>query len=110
MKSTCLEDFKEMYSWNFIVCCFLIVLAPLTILILIIIFVWAQINHISHTIKYPTMWAYGRNYHVDVKKQSIDCDIMFFFKQYSCSSSKDKNIIKENLQYVARTQEIIRLD
>ena len=56
------------------------------------------------------MWAYGRNYRVDVKRQSFDCGIMVDFKQSSRSSSKDKNIIEGNLQNVAKIQDIIELD
>ena len=71
MKSTCLEDVKERYSWNFTKCCFLIVLTLLTLLIFIIIFVFNEINGISQERKYPAMWAYERKYHVesvDVKR------------------------------------------
>jgi hypothetical protein len=59
------------------------------------------------------MWAYGRHYRVesvDVKRRSFDCGIMVDFKQSSRASSKDKNIIEGNLQYVGKIQEIIELD
>jgi hypothetical protein len=72
MKSTCLEDVKKRYSWNFTKCCFLTVLILLTILVFIILFVLTEINGLSQARKYPTMWAiYGQHYrveHVDVKK------------------------------------------
>jgi hypothetical protein len=104
---------KERYSWNFTKCCFLTVLTLLTILIFIIIFVFTEINGISRVRKCPTMWAYGLNYHVesvDVKRQSFDYGIMVDFKKFSRPSSKDKNIIEGNLQYVGKIQEIIELD
>ena len=59
------------------------------------------------------MWAYGRHYRVesiDVKRQSLDCGIMVDFKQSNRASSKDKNIIEGNLQYVRKIQEIIELE
>jgi len=59
------------------------------------------------------MWAYDRHYRVqsiDVKTQSFDYGIMVDFKQSSRASSKDKNIIEGNLQYVGKIQEIIELD
>jgi len=59
------------------------------------------------------MWTYGRHYHVEcvyVKTQSFYCGIMVYFKQSGQSSSKDKNIIERNLQYVEKIQEIIELD
>ena len=59
------------------------------------------------------MWAYGRHYHVeriDLKRRSFDCGVMVYFKQSSRASSKDKNIIEGNLQYVGKIQEIIELD
>ena len=113
MKSTCVEDVKERYNWNLKKCCFLTVLTLLIILIFIIICVLTEINGLSQARKYPTMRAYGWHYrveHVDVKRRSFDCGIMVEFKQYSQSSSKDKNIIEENLQYVGKIQEIIELD
>ena len=59
------------------------------------------------------MWAYGRHYNVeriDLKICSFDCGVMVDFKQSSRASSKDKNIIEGNLQYVGKIQEIIELD
>ena len=59
------------------------------------------------------MWAYGWHYHVeriDLKRHSFDCSGMVGFKQSSRASSKDKNIIEGNLQYVGKIQEIIELD
>ena len=114
MKSTCVEDVKERYNWNFTKSCFLIVLTLLTVLIFIVIFVFTEINGLnSQARKYPAMWAYGRHYRVesiDVKRRSFDCGIMVDFKQSSQASSKDKNIIEGNLQYVGKIQEIIELD
>ena len=63
--------------------------------------------------KYPAMWAYGRHYRVesiDVKRRSFDCGIMVDFKQSSQASSKDKNIIEGNVQYVGKIQEMIELN
>ena len=62
---------------------------------------------------YPAMWAYGRHYHVEIiyiKRCSFDYGVMVYFKQSSRASSKDKNIIEGNLQYVGKIQEIIELD
>ena len=59
------------------------------------------------------MWEYGHHYHVErvcVKKRSFDCGVMVDFKQSSRSSSKDKNIVEGNLQYVGKIKEIIELD
>ena len=59
------------------------------------------------------MWAYGRHYRlesIDIKRQSFDCGIMVDFKKSSRTSSKNKSIIKGNLQYVGKIQEIIELD
>ena len=59
------------------------------------------------------MWPYGQHYHVesiDVKRRSFDCGIMVDFKKSSWASSKDKNIIEGNLQYVRKIQEISELD
>jgi len=59
------------------------------------------------------MWAYGRHYRVeivDVKIRTFDCGVMVDFKQSSRASSKDKNIVEGNLQYVGKIQEIIELD
>ena len=70
-------------------------------------------NGISQVRKYPTMWAYGQHYYVesvDVKRRSFDCGVMVDFKQSSRASSKDKNVIEGNLQYVGKIQEIIELD
>ena len=113
MKSKCVKDVKERYSWNFTKCCFLTILTLLTILIFVIIFVFTKINGLSHARKYPAMWAYERKYHVesvDVKRQSFDCDIMADFKKSNRASSKVKNIIEGNLQYVGKIQEIIDLE
>lgn len=63
--------------------------------------------------KYPAMWAYGHHYRVervDAKRRSFDCGVMVDFKQSSRASSKDKNVIEGNLQYVGKIQEIIELD
>jgi len=62
--------------------------------------------------KYPAIWAFGRHYRVEsvyVKRRSFDCGIMVYFKQAIRASSKDKNIIEGNLQYVGKIQEIIEL-
>ena len=59
------------------------------------------------------MWAYGHHYRVervDAKRRSFDCGVMVDFKQSSRASSKDKNVIEGNLQYVGKIQEIIELD
>ena len=59
------------------------------------------------------MWAYGRHYRVervDVNRRTFDCGVMVDFKQSSRASSKDKNIVEGNLQYVGKIQEIIELD
>ena len=113
MKSTSVEDVKEMYNCNFTKSFFLIVSTVLTI-IFFILFVLTEINVLnSQARKYPAMWAYGRHYHVesvDVKIRSSHCGIMVDFKQSSQASSKDKNIIEENLQYVGKIHEIIELD
>lgn len=104
---------KERYSWNFRKCCFLIVLTLFSNLIFVIIFVFTRINGLSRARKYPTMWAYGRHYRVDsvdVKREFFDCGIIVDFKQSNQSSSKDKNIVEGNLQYVGKIQEIIELD
>ena len=113
MKSKCVEDVKERYSWNFTKCCFLIVLTLLTILIFVIIFVSTKINGLSQARKYPTMWAYGQHYHVEsivVKRVSFDCGIMVDFKKYHRESSKDRKFIEKNIQYVGKIQEIVELD
>lgn len=113
MKSMCRGDVKERYSRNFTKCCFLTVLTLLTILEFVIIFVFIEINGPSQAMKYPAMWAYGSHYRiesVDVKRQSFDCAIMVDFNQSSRASSKYKNIIEGNLQYVGKIQEIIELD
>jgi hypothetical protein len=81
-----------------------------TIKIFVIIFVLTEINGLSQARKYPAMWAYGIHYRVDVKRRSFDCGIMVEFNQSSRSSSKDKNIIEGNIQYVGKIQEIIKLD
>jgi len=59
------------------------------------------------------MWAYGHHYRVervDEKRRSFDCGVMVDFKQPSRASSKDKNVIEGNLQYIGKIQEIIELD
>ena len=59
------------------------------------------------------MWEHGWHYCVErigVKRCPFDCDVMVYFKQPTRASSKDKNIIEGNLQYVAKIQEIIELD
>jgi hypothetical protein len=56
------------------------------------------------------MWEYGQHYRVEsvnVKRQSFDFGIMVDFKQSNRVSSKDKNIIEGNLQYVGKIQGII---
>jgi hypothetical protein len=71
MKSTCVEDVKERYSWNFTKFCFLTILTLLNLLIFVIIIVFTEINGLSQARKYSTMWAYGWNYRVesvDVKR------------------------------------------
>ena len=113
MKSTCVEDVKERYSWNFTKCCFLTVLTLLTILIFVIIFFFIEIDGLSQARKYPAIWAYDWHYHVeslDVKRWSFDFRIIVDFKKSSRVSSKDKNSIEGNLQYVGKIQEIIELD
>ena len=93
MKSTCVEDVKERYNWNFTKSCFLIVSTLLTVLIFIVILVFNEINVLnSQARKYPAMWAYGRHYRVesiDIKRWSFDCGIMVDFKQSSQARSKD---------------------
>jgi hypothetical protein len=64
MKSTCVEDVKERYNWNFTKCCFLTVLTLLILLIFVIIFVFPEINGLSQARKYSAMWAYGQHYRV----------------------------------------------
>ena len=59
------------------------------------------------------MWAYGWHYHVeivDVKRWYFDCGIMVDFKQSSRPTSKYKNIIEGDLQYVGIIKEIIEMD
>ena len=86
----------------------------LTVLIFFVLFVLTEINVLnSQARKYPAIWAYGQHYRVesiDVKRRSFDCGIMVDFKQSNRASSKDKNIIEGNLQYVRKIQEIIELD
>ena len=56
------------------------------------------------------MWAYGRHYRVervDVKRRTFDCGVMVDFKQSSWASSKYKNIVEGNLQYVGKIQKIL---
>ena len=68
-----------------------------------------EINGLSQARKYHAMWAYGRHYGVemvDVRIWTFDCGIMVDFKQSSWASSKYKNIIEGNLQYVGKFQEI----
>ena len=55
--------------------------------------------------KYPAMWAYGRHYRVEsvyVKRRSFDCGVMVDFKQSNRESSKYKNIIEGNFQYIGK--------
>ena len=114
MKSTCVEDVKERYNWNFTKSCFLIVLTLLTILIFIVIFVFTKINGLNSKVReYTTMWTYGRHYHVEsigVKRWSFDCGMMVDFKQSNRASSKYKNIVERNIQYIGKIQEIIESD
>jgi hypothetical protein len=105
MKSTCVENVNESYSWNSTQYCFLTILTLLTILIFVIICVFTEINGFSQAMKYPIMWAYGQNYHVEsveVKRRSFDCGIMVDFKKFIRASSKEKNTIEGNLQYVGK--------
>ena len=70
-------------------------------------------NGLSYERKDPTMWAYGRHYHVeivDVNRWSFNCGIMVDFKKSSWASLKDMNIIEGNIQCVGKIHEINELD
>ena len=74
---------------------------------------WTKTNGLIQLRRYPAMWEYGWDYHVewrDIKISSFGCGVMVDFKKSSWAILKDKNIIEGNLQYVGKIQEIIELD
>ncbi len=75
--------------------------------------VWLSRPPICKACTYESMWAYGNHYRVDPKigplHMTFDFGVVCIFKQASRNSTKDQNMVMENLNYVV-FKEILVMD